>query len=194
MSDFNQFNIEKIMSGDQKEIKLLYVEINPWLMHRTNYNEELVNDIFMKILNNIDKYDKTRSKFHNFIFNVSKNHILDCYRMEERKKIEFCDLYKKPTEEHKNDEAQLDYLFFNSEKYQYDNTDFDEEIVEPIDLKLNLIYKHLAADDAQFIVSYLKEKKSKPLNQRKKYLKIIKKLKKDVLSSEQIDKNNQNNG
>lgn len=180
MSDFNQFNVEKMMSGDQREIRFLYLEMNPWLLHKTNNNEELSNDIFMKILDNLHKYDRNKSKFHNFIFTITKNEIYDYIRMIKRNKMKLQEVegISKLADDKDNIivYSGLDYLYFNSENYEYIETDFDEVIHEK-DLQLNLIYKQMDVDDIQFVVNYLSEKKSKPMEDRKKYLRIIKKTK-----------------
>lgn len=183
-ADFNKFNVEMILSGNQREIKLLYNEMNDWLMHKTSNNEELKNDIFMKILNNLSKFDKKRSKLHNFIYTITQNEILDNIRAKKRCKDNIINNIlgnhiNINRELNQNDEQQLDWLYYNHKNYPIYEMNFDEIPTER-EIKINIIYQQLSIPDAQFVVEYLFNKKSKPMSERKKYLKIIKQIKKNI--------------
>ena len=52
-------------------------------------SKEIANDVFMKIHNNIDRYDETLSSFKTWMYNITKNTVIDFYR---KKKLETCSL------------------------------------------------------------------------------------------------------
>ncbi len=122
---------ECILTGDTIQITKLYNSLKPFLIKLTHKNEELIDDIFMKLLKRIGLFDEKRGKFHNFAYTIAKNEFKTLKRKKKKVlDIVYIDNYK-------------DYCFL-----------FDEP--EP-DLykKLESLLIKLPPDDLIFINKYI---------------------------------------
>lgn len=85
-NDWNQININLLIQGDQREISRLYIMMEPWLKIIAKDDQELVNDIFLKLISKVDKYKKERSKFHNFAYTLCINTARTAYTKKKKEK------------------------------------------------------------------------------------------------------------
>lgn len=59
-----------------------YKQVLNFISFKTNPTdgEELTNDVFMKVYDNLHKFDSDKSKMSTWIFNIAKNVVIDFYR------------------------------------------------------------------------------------------------------------------
>lgn len=74
--------------GDNHKLVLKYV-INK--IKDVVVSEEITNDIFMKVYNNLDNYDSEKSSMKTWIINITSNTVIDYYR---KKKLETISINK----------------------------------------------------------------------------------------------------
>lgn len=77
-----------------------------------NYHEaeDLCEDIFVKIFQKIDKFDESKSSLSTWIYNVTKNSVIDYYRVH-KDNLELLDNYDYVAEEDESlDEESLEFL------------------------------------------------------------------------------------
>ncbi len=67
----------------------LYIEHKPQILRylnsktrNINDSEELTNDIFIRVFNHLTEYDETKSAFNTWITNITKNVLIDYYRLK----------------------------------------------------------------------------------------------------------------
>ncbi len=82
MSDIE--NIKRILNGDKEQYSLLmkkyYKEIFKYIYNITgNYEttEDLVQEVFFKVYNNLKKYNNQKSSFRTWLYRISNNHTIN---------------------------------------------------------------------------------------------------------------------
>jgi RNA polymerase sigma-70 factor (ECF subfamily) len=81
MENINQEFISNL-NGDKKLEKKLFdytkTELNHYLKnHYSNYNEDDVSDIIIKIFESLNRFDEKKSKYETWIKNIAKNYMID---------------------------------------------------------------------------------------------------------------------
>lgn len=80
-NDWNSIDITiLLLTADtmyQVAVTGFYKVIHPFIMNFVKRNEELANDIFLKVLTKLNKYDPQKGKLHNFIYTIIKNDYLE---------------------------------------------------------------------------------------------------------------------
>lgn len=73
--------------------------------------EDLCEDVFVKVFNKLDTYNQSKSALSTWIYNISKNTVIDYYRVH-KNEYELLDNYDYLTSEEESDVSQedLDYL------------------------------------------------------------------------------------
>jgi RNA polymerase sigma-70 factor (ECF subfamily) len=74
-------NFEKIHADN-------YDRVMSWVMFKVSNREdaeEIVQDVFMKVYNNLSKYDSDQSAISTWIMNITKNTIIDYWRTTKEK-------------------------------------------------------------------------------------------------------------
>jgi len=77
------------------------------LLNREN-TEDLVSQVFMKVLSNLDRYDEEKASLKTWIFRITDRTLIDFYRK------------KKPTVSCDNEESGLENVLFVHFEEQYD--------------------------------------------------------------------------
>ena len=54
------------------------------VLNRRELSEECINDVFLKVWNNIDRFNKEDDKFKNWICTITKYTAIDMLRMEKK--------------------------------------------------------------------------------------------------------------
>lgn len=54
------------------------------VLNKRELSEECINDVFLKVWNNIDRFNKEDDKFKNWIFTITKYTAIDMLRMEKK--------------------------------------------------------------------------------------------------------------
>lgn len=87
-----------------------------WLKIITKDDQELMDDIFVKLIAKIDKYKPERSKFHNFAYTLCMNMVRDSYKKKKKLDINYITylddvaldlLVDEETEEENNDRMSI---------------------------------------------------------------------------------------
>jgi RNA polymerase sigma-70 factor (ECF subfamily) len=55
-------------------------------LHNFNDAQEVTNDVFIKAVENFDKFDASKSKFETWLYNIAKNTIIDFVRTNHQNK------------------------------------------------------------------------------------------------------------
>lgn len=110
----------------------------------SNYEEECVNDIFLSIWNNIDKFDKNKNSFKNWIGVISKYKAID---------------YKRKYTPNFDTVSIEDYDFIS------DETQLTDEISDELDSMLSCLNK---SDKDLFINHYIKGEKLEEIASKNK--------------------------
>jgi len=58
------------------------------IVKKPEFAEEIVQDTFVKVWNNIESYDRTKGKFFTWIYNIARNEAIDKRRSKENKALE----------------------------------------------------------------------------------------------------------
>ncbi len=98
--------IQKVIARDEKSFELLYDEYAPRvyglvlrMTQRKELSEEIVQEVFLKLWNNIDKYDAQKSKLFTWLYQITRNTTLNRLAAKGEKKNRRVDY----TDEFKND-------------------------------------------------------------------------------------------
>lgn len=78
MKNFNQI---------YKDFHLMVLSYYNSKLNNLELSEELTNDVFLKVYNNLDKYDSEKSKVITWVMFISKNTLIDYYRRKRLKTI-----------------------------------------------------------------------------------------------------------
>jgi RNA polymerase sigma factor (sigma-70 family) len=159
--DWNDFPVTALTitaSTYQKMCTLLYNEMIEWLLFYTKNNEELCNDIFLKIIRNIGYFNPKRGKFSNFCFTIAKNEYHEYYKKQHRKrKIDI-----------KYTNTLYDTIIDDSSEYE------DNELwMTRLTNKLNT----LDTKDQRFINDYIHSTTNKKPSERTRFYLLLKQLK-----------------
>lgn len=82
-------------------------------IHNIETAQELANDVFLRIHNNLDKYDETISSFRTWIMNITNNVVIDHWRKNKMETISITATVNNQSE----DESSLDVLAFYGKVY-----------------------------------------------------------------------------
>lgn len=155
VANWNQIDVNKVMSGDIVEITSMYNMLIPWLNYLTK-NEEHSHDIFLKVVNSIYKYNSYKGQLKNFIYTIciNENSVL---KRDKKRKINIL------------------YVETYNECDLFDNFDDDEALDYEVELyKLTI---HLSYEDQQFLAKYIHSTYKKNGKDKTRFSKIKKKLK-----------------
>ena len=155
---WDSINILLIKQKDERELTSLYNQMKSWLMYFTKKDEELSNDIFMKIITKIDLFDSKKGKFHNFAYTIALNELYQTKKIKVRK----IDLIY-------TDEPFGDYNFKQSNVDNEEYIDYEQE--------LNKLMSFLPQKDKKFILEYIHSKKVKHPTERERFRQLKNKLK-----------------
>jgi DNA-directed RNA polymerase specialized sigma24 family protein len=156
--DWNTIDTNEIVLGNQREITRLYHMIYGWLQFLTLSDEEIHHDIFLKVINNINKYNPLRGKLHNFIVTVCINEYKTIKRPKKRTSAIECQLLL--------DEPKFNY---KEEPIEINDIDYEHE--------LNMVLVSIPIEDRHFILNYIHSKKQKGMNDRQRFNRLKKTLK-----------------
>ncbi len=141
-----------IQQNNQQEITKFYKIIINWLNFITKKNEELSHDIFLKLLNNLSKYNPKRGKIHNFIYTLVINEYKTQMRPKKRKiKTEYID-------------NKFDVIEIIDEEIDYEE-------------QLNQLMNDLTFQEQIFILNYIHSDLKKTQQQKQSFMRLKKKLK-----------------
>jgi DNA-directed RNA polymerase specialized sigma24 family protein len=85
---WSSINVTGIINNNQSDITFFYNVMSSWLSFLTHGNDEVKNDIFMKLLAKLPQFDPTKGKLHNFLFTVATNQYKEQLK-ERKRKIHF---------------------------------------------------------------------------------------------------------
>lgn len=133
-------------------------------VHTNIYNnpilsEEVVNDVFVKVSQNLANYDYTKGKLNTWILNIAKNCIIDLSRSKQYKKSSQVDLIDGYTDEAGNSTYEFD-----------SHTSTPQEVMEGKELKAKIDLALSGLDDKYRIPALMS------LMEGMKYEKIAAKL------------------
>lgn len=153
--DWNDINIELIIAKNEQEISKLYDLLINWLMFIAKKDEELANDIFMKILAKISHYDENKGRLHNLIYTIGLNALRSHLRLKNSKqpKIEF-----------------HDYISFNQIII------FNESDIES-DPRLDILNQSLNVGEKEYLMQYLENPEKKTSQQKMQFKRLKEQIK-----------------
>ena len=82
---WSSINITGIINNNQGDITFFYNVMSSWLSFLTHGNDEVKNDIFMKLIAKLPQFDSTKGKLHNFLFTVASNTYKETLKDKKRK-------------------------------------------------------------------------------------------------------------
>ena len=90
--------IQKVIARDEKSFELLYDEYAPRvyglvlrMTQSKELSEEIVQEVFLKLWNNIDKYDPQKSKLFTWLYQITRNTCLNRLSSKGEKKNRYVD-------------------------------------------------------------------------------------------------------
>lgn len=104
----NKENISKIKSGDKNAISNLYTDNFDFVLKQLKYFtncqddallEDITQETFVKILENIESYEITKVQFRSFLFNAAKNKFIDHKRKKKNSITDLIDFSDNPFNE-----------------------------------------------------------------------------------------------
>jgi RNA polymerase sigma-70 factor (ECF subfamily) len=104
----NKENILKIKNGDQKAIGELYDNNFSYIVNQlkiftqsqdTSLLEDIVQEVFCKLMTNIDYYEITNVQFRSWLFNAAKNKYIDYKRKKKNNITDLIDFSDNPFNE-----------------------------------------------------------------------------------------------
>ncbi len=85
----DSFYIQKYLDGNSKAFDKLYKKyiekIYKFVFYKTMHKEsaeDLTSTVFFKALDNLEKFDDSKSKFQTWLFNIARNTVIDHYRTQ----------------------------------------------------------------------------------------------------------------
>ena len=81
MSDFEKFQIYY-----EEYIGKVYAYINCRMNYNQQLAEDLTSEIFMKALEKFETFSEKQGSFNAWIFKITKNHMIDYFRSQDKKK------------------------------------------------------------------------------------------------------------
>ena len=165
MRDWNDIDISILLvTGHtlyQSACTVFYMTVHPYIMNKfCKRNEELANDIFLKILKSLPKFDRMKGKLSNFIFTIMKNEFLE---FAGKKTVQYVQLSNHLTDKN-NDELEM-----------YDRMEF--------------LLSKLSPTDRHFVETYVNYTKRKTVKkttkETAKFFYLIEKLRKINMQNDQ---------
>jgi len=107
--------------------KQVFNFINQSINYKSEIAEEIIQDIFVKVANNLDKFDDSKSSLNTWVFNISKHTLIDYFRTNKNFTVNVGSY----TDENGNENfqfvgnTQADTDFLNQEKKNAINKAFD---------------------------------------------------------------------
>jgi len=104
----NKENILKIKNGDQKAIAELYNDNFSYIVNQlkiftqsqdATLLEDIVQEVFCKLMTNIDYYEITNVQFRSWLFNAAKNKFIDYKRKKKNNITDLIDFSENPFNE-----------------------------------------------------------------------------------------------
>jgi len=104
----NKENILKIKNGDQKAIGELYDNNFSYIVNQlkiftqsqdTSLLEDIVQEVFCKLMTNVDYYEITNVQFRSWLFNAAKNKYIDYKRKKKNNITDLIDFSDNPFNE-----------------------------------------------------------------------------------------------
>lgn len=90
--------IQKVIARDEKSFELLYDEYAPRvyglvlrMTQSKELSEEIVQEVFLKLWNNVDKYDPQKSKLFTWLYQITRNTCLNRLSSKGEKKNRYVD-------------------------------------------------------------------------------------------------------
>lgn len=156
MYNWNEINLDLLILSDTSEINKLYKYTKPFFIGFFKDNEELYNDLFMCILNNIGSFDPNKGLFSNWIYTIAVNKRNNHYQQQKKQlRTQSIDFITEPLE-------YLDYENWNTQEKQELETRLDT----------------LLPTEQTFVEWYLITPDRKSMQQRQRYSRLVKKLSK----------------
>lgn len=153
--DWNNIDVQLIIDKNDQEISKLYGLLINWLMFITKKDEELANDIFLKIIGKIGHYDSNKGKLHNLIYTIGLNALRSHLRLKNSKQIKI--------EYH-------DYLTFN------EITIINEDDIE-VDPRLELLNASMNVGEKEYLMQYLENPDKKTSQQKMQFKRLKEQIK-----------------
>ena len=161
MVNLDKIDLLLILDNNQKEITRFYNELIPLLSFITKKNEEIANDIFLKILSKLTNFDIKRGKLYNYVYIIALNEYKVTQRTK-KKNIQITNFTDLKDEIKKN--------LYNIKEIEDETYTYEEEFVKLIS-KLN-------NKEKEFVIKYINQKEIKKTKDRVFFHKIKQKLKK----------------
>jgi RNA polymerase sigma-70 factor (ECF subfamily) len=104
----NKENILKIKNGDQKAIAELYNNNFSYIVNQLKFFtqsqdiallEDIVQEVFCKLMTNVDYYEITNVQFRSWLFNAAKNKYIDHKRKKKNNITDLIDFSENPFNE-----------------------------------------------------------------------------------------------
>jgi RNA polymerase sigma-70 factor (ECF subfamily) len=118
--------IQGILSGNRAAQEIIYNKykkiVRDFIKSKykhTEYIDDDVSEIMIKVFLNLDKYDSTKSKFKSWVISISKNHMIDKWRCGEISVLTYS------TEISQTNTFELNNNEQNLSNYYSSNTDFE---------------------------------------------------------------------
>ena len=161
INDWSNINYSAItINNNQREITKLYGIMENWLTLLTNDDREVMNDIFMKVINALPNFNQKKGKVHNYICTIAINHI----RTIKRKKKNVIEIIRFPENLVIIDETVTnveDALLYN----------------EKIDSKIKYLEQVYSQEELVSLFEYYASDKKKTGTQKNKIYQLKKRLK-----------------
>lgn len=164
--DWNSVDVQKIASGDQREISRLYNLTKPYFLKKIMNCELLFHDVLMRVIDKAKQYDEQRGKFSSFFITIAHRERARFYEdnpePKRKKRI--------PTVELRTYDTNTEEEDFTTEPAASPEGWTVEELKE-----FEEIVAGLTQDEREFIESYQRES-IELVQRRKKFARIKRKI------------------
>jgi len=151
--------VKNIINGHETSINELYNRYKKIIENYISYNyyntydfEDIVSEILIKVFENIESFDETKSKFSTWVTNITKHHMCDV--LKRKKIIQYVDtntyLFDELSGEINADIANSTGTYYVNNTHTSDYTDQTHTNYELND-SINTITSSMNVDDVQFL-------------------------------------------